>query len=52
MERFVRRNHDVPRINSKWGDTENFWRESSTSIATMYFLMQGSRLFIKAKRLA
>ncbi len=35
-------NHDVPRINSKWGDTTQFWRESSTAIATMYFLMQGT----------
>ncbi|QDK38679.1 alpha-glucosidase [Bdellovibrio sp. NC01] len=35
-------NHDVPRIVSKWGDTQKFWRESSTSIATMYFLMQGT----------
>ncbi|AFY01916.1 glycoside hydrolase family 13 protein [Bdellovibrio bacteriovorus] len=35
-------NHDVPRITSKWGDVQNFWRESTTSIATMYFLMQGT----------
>lgn len=35
-------NHDVPRIVSKWGDTQKYWRESSTSIATMYFLMQGT----------
>lgn len=35
-------NHDIPRVTSKWGDTKNFWRESATSIATMYFLMQGT----------
>ncbi|CAE80108.1 alpha-glucosidase [Bdellovibrio bacteriovorus] len=35
-------NHDVPRITSKWGDIQNFWRESTTSIATMYFMMQGT----------
>ncbi|XGC80042.1 alpha-glucosidase [Bdellovibrio bacteriovorus] len=35
-------NHDVPRIISKWGDAKNFWKESATSIATMYFMMQGT----------
>lgn len=35
-------NHDIPRITSKWGDTEKYWRESATSIAAMYFLMQGT----------
>ncbi|ASD63476.1 glycoside hydrolase family 13 protein [Bdellovibrio bacteriovorus] len=35
-------NHDVPRITSKWGDIQNYWRESTTSIATMYFMMQGT----------
>jgi alpha-glucosidase len=35
-------NHDVPRIVSKWGDVKNYWRESSTAIATMYFMMQGT----------
>lgn len=35
-------NHDVPRIVSKWGDTARYWRESSTAIASMYFLMQGT----------
>ncbi|MEK2690194.1 glycoside hydrolase family 13 protein [Bdellovibrio sp. GT3] len=35
-------NHDVPRINSKWGENTNFWKECSTSIATMYFMMQGT----------
>ncbi|WP_413612506.1 glycoside hydrolase family 13 protein [Bdellovibrio sp. HCB-110] len=35
-------NHDVPRIISKWGDSKNYWRESATSIAAMYFMMQGT----------
>ncbi|MGZ3772296.1 MAG: glycoside hydrolase family 13 protein [Bdellovibrio sp.] len=35
-------NHDIPRIISKWGDTKNYWKESAKSIATMYFLMQGT----------
>lgn len=35
-------NHDVPRIVSKWGDVDRFWKESATAIASMYFLMQGT----------
>lgn len=35
-------NHDIPRIVSKWGDDKKFWFESSTSLAVMYFLMQGT----------
>lgn len=35
-------NHDVPRIVSKWGDPQAYWRESATALATMYFLMQGT----------
>jgi alpha-glucosidase len=35
-------NHDITRVVSKWGDPEKFWRESATSIAAMYFLMQGT----------
>lgn len=35
-------NHDVPRIVSKWGDTEQYWAESATCLAVMYFLMQGT----------
>ncbi len=35
-------NHDIPRIVSKWGDTRDYWLESSTAIAAMYFLMQGT----------
>lgn len=35
-------NHDVPRVISKWGDSGQYWRESATAIAAMYFLMQGT----------
>jgi len=35
-------NHDIPRIVSKWGDTKQYWFESATSLAMMYFLMQGT----------
>lgn len=35
-------NHDVPRIVSKWGNTEEYLFESATSLAVMYFLMQGT----------
>jgi Glycosidases len=35
-------NHDIPRVTSKWGDTGKYWRESATSIAAMYYLMQGT----------
>lgn len=35
-------NHDIPRVTSKWGDTGEYWRESATCIAALYFLMEGS----------
>ncbi|MGU3413055.1 glycoside hydrolase family 13 protein [Enterobacteriaceae bacterium C34A] len=35
-------NHDLTRITSRWGDTQHFWRESATCLATLYFLMQGT----------
>lgn len=35
-------NHDKARVVSTWGDDEVYWRESATSIATMYFFMQGT----------
>lgn len=35
-------NHDIPRITSKWGDTDKYWRDSATCLATLYFLMQGT----------
>ncbi|MGD6842355.1 glycoside hydrolase family 13 protein [Bacillus infantis] len=35
-------NHDKPRVVSTWGNDQEFWRESATSMAAMYFLMQGT----------
>ena len=35
-------NHDIPRIVSTWGDDKKYWRESSTALAVMYFMMQGT----------
>ncbi|TYS46877.1 glycoside hydrolase family 13 protein [Bacillus infantis] len=35
-------NHDKPRVVSTWGNDREFWRESATSMAAMYFLMQGT----------
>lgn len=44
-------NHDLPRIVSSWGDTERYWRESATAIATMYFLMQGTPFIYQGQEL-
>ncbi|MCM3123669.1 MULTISPECIES: alpha-glucosidase [unclassified Mesobacillus] len=35
-------NHDKARIVSTWGDDKEYWRESATALAAMYFLMQGT----------
>jgi alpha-glucosidase len=35
-------NHDQPRSVSAWGNDREFWRESATAFAAMYFLMQGT----------
>jgi alpha-glucosidase len=35
-------NHDKPRIVSTWGNDNEYWYESATSMAAMYFLMQGT----------
>lgn len=35
-------NHDQPRRVSTWGDDQNYWYESATSHATVYFLQQGT----------
>jgi alpha-glucosidase len=35
-------NHDKARIVSTWGDDKQYWRESATALASMYFLMQGT----------
>ncbi|KIL46787.1 glycoside hydrolase family 13 protein [Jeotgalibacillus soli] len=35
-------NHDKPRVVSTWGNDDQYWYESATSMAAMYFLMQGT----------
>ncbi|RIN27553.1 glycoside hydrolase family 13 protein [Staphylococcus succinus] len=35
-------NHDQPRRVSTWGDDKNFWYESATSHALVYFLQKGT----------
>lgn len=35
-------NHDLSRVVSTWGDDKKYWRESATSLAVMYFMMQGT----------
>ncbi|MGR5119850.1 glycoside hydrolase family 13 protein [Vibrio astriarenae] len=45
-------NHDMPRIVSKWGDEGEYWRQSATSIATMYFLMQGTPFIYQGQEIS
>lgn len=35
-------NHDQPRRVSTWGNDTEYWYESATALAAMYFLMQGT----------
>ncbi|WP_019156482.1 glycoside hydrolase family 13 protein [Robertmurraya massiliosenegalensis] len=35
-------NHDKARSVSTWGNDQQYWRESATSLAMMYFFMQGT----------
>ena len=35
-------NHDRPRTVSTWGNDREFWKESATALASMYFFMQGT----------
>ncbi|MBB6623305.1 alpha-glucosidase [Clostridium gasigenes] len=35
-------NHDIPRVVSRWGNDKEFWRESATAFALMYFMQQGT----------
>jgi alpha-glucosidase len=44
-------NHDIPRVVSKWGDDKQYWRESATAIAAMYFLMQGTPFIYQGQEL-
>ncbi|NMG77179.1 DUF3459 domain-containing protein [Aromatoleum diolicum] len=44
-------NHDLPRIVSRWGDPLHHRRESATSLATMYFLMEGTPFIYQGQEL-
>ncbi|MFX3673565.1 MAG: alpha-glucosidase [Paenisporosarcina sp.] len=35
-------NHDKARVVSTWGNDQEYWRESATALAAMYFFMQGT----------
>ncbi|KON86025.1 oligo-1,6-glucosidase [Sporosarcina globispora] len=35
-------NHDKPRVVSTWGNDDEYWHQSATSMGAMYFLMQGT----------
>ena len=35
-------NHDLARIVSTLGDDQNYWKESTTALGMMYFMMQGT----------
>jgi alpha-glucosidase len=35
-------NHDKARVVSTWGNDEEYWYQSATSMGAMYFLMQGT----------
>jgi alpha-glucosidase len=35
-------NHDKPRVVSTWGNDNEYWHQSATSMGAMYFLMQGT----------
>lgn len=44
-------NHDKARSVSTWGNDQEYWRESATSLATMYFLMQGTPFIYQGQEL-
>ncbi|OXM17361.1 glycoside hydrolase family 13 protein [Paenibacillus herberti] len=44
-------NHDQPRSVSTWGDDGLYWKESAKSLATMYFLMQGTPFIYQGQEL-
>ena len=44
-------NHDQPRPNSRFGDTEHFWYESSTLLATCTHLMRGTPYIYQGEEL-
>ncbi|MFF2753694.1 alpha-glucosidase [Psychrobacillus sp. NPDC058041] len=44
-------NHDKARSVSTWGNDHAYWRESATSLATMYFFMQGTPFIYQGQEL-
>jgi alpha-glucosidase len=44
-------NHDKPRVVSTWGNDEEYWYQSATSMAAMYFLMQGTPFIYQGQEL-
>ena len=44
-------NHDQPRPNSRFGDTENYWFESSTMLATCTHLLRGTPYIYQGEEL-
>ena len=44
-------NHDIARSVSTWGNDQEYWKESATSIAIMYFFMQGTPFIYQGQEL-
>jgi alpha-glucosidase len=44
-------NHDKARVVSTWGNDREYWRESATAFATMYFLMQGTPFIYQGQKI-
>ncbi|WP_433750246.1 glycoside hydrolase family 13 protein [Falsibacillus pallidus] len=44
-------NHDKARVVSTWGNDKEYWRESATAFAAMYFLMQGTPFIYQGQEL-
>ncbi|MDO4537809.1 MAG: alpha,alpha-phosphotrehalase [Coriobacteriales bacterium] len=44
-------NHDQPRPNSRFGDTEHYWKESSELLATCTHLMRGTPYIYQGEEL-
>lgn len=44
-------NHDIARSVSTWGNDQEYWKESATSLAIMYFFMQGTPFIYQGQEL-
>tara|TARA_R110001583_G_scaffold195184_2_gene370378 strand:+ start:47426 stop:49240 length:1815 start_codon:yes stop_codon:yes gene_type:complete len=44
-------NHDLPRVVSRWGDSQHHRSASATALAAMYFLMQGTPFIYQGQEL-